>query len=57
MGQDRKNVLVTVVERASLYTACSRVYSRSAKVVSDPIIRLLRPFQERVQTLTFDNVL
>ncbi|GJL61944.1 MAG: hypothetical protein NPIRA04_05980 [Nitrospirales bacterium] len=57
IGQDRKSVLVTVVDRASLYTACSRVLSRSAQGVSQAIIRLLRPFKERVQTLTFDNVL
>ncbi len=34
IGQDRKSVLVTVVDRASLYTVCSRVLSRSAHVVS-----------------------
>ena len=55
IGKDRKSVLVTVVDRASLYTACSRVLSRSAHVVSQAIIRLLRPFTERVKTLTFDN--
>ena len=55
IGQDRKSVLVTVVDRASLYTVCSRVLSRSAQVVSQAIIRLLRPFKDRVQTLTFDN--
>ncbi len=55
IGKDRKSVLVTVVDRASLYTVCSRVLSRSAHVVSHAIIRLLRPFQERVKTLTFDN--
>jgi len=55
MGKDRKSVLVTVVDRASLYTACSRVLSHSAHVVSQAIIRMLRPFQERVKTLTFDN--
>ena len=55
IGKDRKSVLVTVVDRASLYTLCSRVLSRSAHVVSHAIIRLLRPFQERVKTLTFDN--
>lgn len=55
IGQDRKSVLVTVVDRASLYTACSRVLSRSAPVVGDAIIRLLHPFKERVKTLTFDN--
>ncbi|NKB81402.1 MAG: IS30 family transposase [Nitrospirales bacterium] len=55
MGKDRKSVLVTVVDRASLYTACSRVLSRSATAVRAAIIRLLRPFKERVQTLIFDN--
>jgi len=55
IGKDRKSVLVTVVDRASLYTVCSRVLSRSAQVVSQAIIRLLRPFTERVKTLTFDN--
>ena len=55
IGQDRKSVLVTVVNRTSLYTCCSRILSRSAQAVSQAIIRLLRPFKERVQTLTFDN--
>ena len=55
IGKDRKSVLVTVVERASLYTVCSRVFSRSADVVCNAIIRLLRPFKDRVKTLTFDN--
>ena len=55
IGQDRKSVLVTVVDRVSLYTVCSRVLSRSAHVVSQAIIRLLRPFKERVKTLTFAN--
>ncbi len=55
IGKDRKSVLVTVVDRASLYTVCSRVLSRSARVVCAAIIRLLRPFKARVKTLTFDN--
>lgn len=55
IGKDRQSVLVTVVDRASLYTVCSRVLSRSAHVVRHAIIRLLRPFKERVKTLTFDN--
>jgi IS30 family transposase len=55
IGKDRKSVLVTVVDRASLMTCCSRVYSRTAKVVSAAIIRLLTPYKERVHTLTFDN--
>ena len=55
IGKDRKSVRVTVVDRASLYTCVSRVYSRSSKVVCNAIIRMLRPFKDRVLTLTFDN--
>ena len=55
LGQDRKSVLVKVVDRASLFTVCSRVLSRSAQIVSQAIICLLSPFKEQVQTLTFDN--
>jgi len=55
IGKDRKSVLVTLVDRKTLMTFCSRVYSRTAKVVSQAIIRLLKPYKERVHTLTFDN--
>jgi len=55
IGKDRKSVLVTVVDRATLKTCCSRVYSRSARVVSRAIIRILKPYIDKVYTLTFDN--
>ena len=55
IGLDRKSVLVTVVDRASLFTCCSRVYSRTADVVCRAIIRLLLPYKDKVKTLTFDN--
>ena len=55
IGKDRKSVLVTVVDRFTLTTCCSRVYSRSAKVVSQAIIRMLKPHIDKVHTLTFDN--
>ena len=55
IGQDRRSVLVTLVDRKSLYTCCSRVLSRSSQVVSDAIIRLLEPHKDKVNTLTFDN--
>lgn len=55
IGHDRKSVLVTLVDRASLYICCSRVFSRKAGVVSAAIIRLLKPYKEKVHTLTFDN--
>lgn len=55
IGQDRKSVLVTLVGRSSLFTGCSRVYSRTVDVVCSAIIRLLRPYKGKVKTLTFDN--
>jgi len=55
IGLDRKSVLVTVVDRATLYACCSRVFSRKAKTVSAAIIRLLKRHKEKVLTLTFDN--
>lgn len=55
IGLDRKSVLVTVVDRTSLFTCCSRVYSRTSDVVCRAIIRLLRPHKDKVKTLTFDN--
>lgn len=55
IGHDRKSVLVTVVDRASLYTCCSRVFSRKAKTVSAAIIRILKRHKAKVLTLTFDN--
>jgi transposase, IS30 family len=33
IGKDRRSVLITVVDRASLHTCCSRVFSRSAHIV------------------------
>ena len=55
IGQDKKSVLVTVVDRFSLTTCCARVYSRTALVVSQAIIRMLKPHIDKVHTLTFDN--
>jgi IS30 family transposase len=55
IGQDRKSVLVTVVDRATLKTCCSRVYSHKASVVCDAIIRMMKEHIDKVRTLTFDN--
>ena len=55
IGSDRKSVLVTVVDRASLYTCCSRVFGRTSEIVSSAIIRILKPHMSKVLTLTFDN--
>jgi len=55
IGLDRKSVLVTVVDRVSLFTCCARVYTHTADVVSSAIIRMLKPHIDKIKTLTFDN--
>ena len=55
VGLDKKSVLITLVDRATLFICCSRVYTRKAKVVSSAIIRMLKPHTDKVKTLTFDN--
>ena len=55
IGTDRKSVLVTLVERKSLFTLAAKVGSKKALPVRDAIIGLLLPYKDKVKTLTFDN--
>ena len=55
IGKDRQSALVTLVERKSLFTLCARVAIKTARSVRQAIIRMLRPYQDQVKTLTFDN--
>ena len=48
-------MLVTLVERKSLFTLIAIVPSKTAEAVRRAIIKLLCPYQEKVKTLTFDN--
>jgi transposase, IS30 family len=55
IGSDRKSALVTLVDRKSLFTLTQRVKRRTARNVSRAITSLLKPYQDKVHTLTFDN--
>lgn len=55
IGADKKSVLVTIVDRKTLFTLCEKVPKKTARNVSRAMIRMLRPYQEKVHTLTFDN--
>lgn len=55
IGKDRKSALVTVVERKSLFTVMCVVKRKTAEQVSDAMIKILKPHQDKVKTLTFDN--
>jgi IS30 family transposase len=55
ISQDRKSVLVTLVERKSLFTLTCKITRKTAAAVSKAIIKLLKPYRDKVKTLTFDN--
>lgn len=55
IGKDRKAVLVTLVDRKSLFTLSCKVAHKTARNVSNAIIRMLKPYKDNVHTLTFDN--
>jgi len=55
IGADRKSVLITIVDRATLFTLSEKVPRKTARNVSKAMIRMLRPHKDNVHTLTFDN--
>lgn len=55
IGKGQQQALVTLAERKSMYTLIAHVKRRTAAAVRAAIIRLLKPFQPRVHTLTSDN--
>ncbi len=54
-GKKRKGALLTIVERKSKFTLVKHLPDRQAKRLSNAVIRLLRPFKDRVLTITADN--
>ncbi len=55
IGADRKSVLITLVDRATLFTVSGKIPQKTARNVSNAMIRMLAPYQDKVHTLTFDN--
>lgn len=54
-GKKRKGALLTIVERKSKFTLTQKLPDRQAKRVSNAVIKLLRPFKDKVFTITADN--
>ena len=54
-GKRHRGFLVTLVERASRMLLTGHVVHKTARSVRVEVIRLLDPFRERVETVTFDN--
>ena len=55
IGQRHRGALVSLVERKSRFTLIQPVAHCGADLVSQAVLDLLRPVQERVQTITSDN--
>jgi transposase, IS30 family len=54
-GKNHRGFLVTLVERASRFVLVGNVPHENAEAVTAEITRILLPYAEQVQTLTFDN--
>ena len=55
IGANHKQAIVTVVERKSGYAVIAKVSNKTSDLVGAAIIRVLKPFEARVKTLTYDN--
>ncbi|MCC5014859.1 MULTISPECIES: IS30 family transposase [unclassified Legionella] len=55
IGKNRKEAIITLVERVSKMTLCKKINSRKAAVTRDATISILKPFDTRVFTITGDN--
>ena len=55
IGKNHKQALVTIVERVSKFTVMKKVENKTAELVAAATIELLRPYRDRVLTITADN--
>ena len=55
IGADQKSALITLIDRATLFTLSENIPRKTARNVSRAMIRMLRPYREKVHTPTFDN--
>ncbi|WP_036768374.1 IS30 family transposase [Photorhabdus australis] len=55
MGKDKKSVLLTLVDRKTLYTIIVKLDSKRALEVAKAVVKVLYPLKQRVKTITFDN--
>ena len=55
IGKNHKQVLVTIVERKSKFMVMKNVENKTAALVATATIELLRPYQDRILTITADR--
>ena len=57
IGKQGHSVLVTLVERKTRFTVAIKAANKTVNAVMDSICENLKPYRDRVLTLTYDNVL
>jgi len=55
IGKNHQGALVTIVDRVSKFTLIKKVDSKHAEVVTQATIMLLKPYMDKVWTITADN--
>lgn len=55
VGKNHKGFLITIVERKTSFTLMKYVKTKNADEVAHETIKLLRPYKNRVHTITADN--
>jgi transposase, IS30 family len=57
IGKNHKQalVLVTIVERKSKFTVMKKVENKTAELMAAATIELLRPYKEKIYTITADR--
>lgn len=55
VGSQHRGVLVTLVERKSGFTLAAPLKRATAKATANAIVKLLRPYQPLVKSITYDN--
>ena len=54
-GKGRKGIIIVAVERKSKLTLIDRAPRKKADLVAQAVIRMLKPYMDRVRTITVDN--
>lgn len=55
IGKGHKGALLTLVDRKTLYTVIVRLTNKRADLLANAAIEHMKPFKDRVKTITFDN--
>jgi transposase, IS30 family len=55
IGKNHQGALVTIVDRVSKFTLIKKVDSKHAEVVTQATVTLLKPYLDKVLTITADN--